>query len=312
MVGQPPAEAAEAAKPRTIALASGRVRASVAPQVGGALAALSFEASPGRWFDVLRPATAQAIEAGNPREMACFPMVPFASLVHQGRFSFAGKPYQLRHNLPGHDAALHGDAWQHPWEVESLTERSTALVYRQAGDRFPFPYEARQYIGLEADALLISLTVTNAGKTQMPAGLGFHPFFSLNADVTLQFQAHGVWARDEAGRVTRLRAPFGERAFDGPVAVAGRPRNDVYEGWSGSARIEWKAAGVRAELRALPPLSRLLVFVPEKRPVFCVEPISNLPDGFNRLAAGAAPHGTVILGPGEALTGSMRLECRPL
>jgi aldose 1-epimerase len=305
------AEAPGAATPHTIELVHGRLRASIAPEVGGAIAALAFEISPGVWFDILRPATPQALEARNPREMACFPMVPFASLVHQGRFSFAGKAYQLRHNLPGHDAALHGDGWQHGWDVDRRTPRSARLSYRQNGDRFPFRYEAHQQIRLEHDALVLSLSITNGGDAQMPAGLGFHPFFPLTPDVTLQFEAGGVWTRDEAGRVIKLNVSSHETSFAAPVRVWGKPRNDVYEGWGRNARIEWAASGMRAELQAQPPLSRVLVFVPEKRPVFCVEPICNLPDGFNLLGSSALEPGIAILSPGETLTGEMRLACRP-
>jgi aldose 1-epimerase len=49
------------------------------------------------------------------------------------------------------------------------------------------------------------------------------------------------------------------------------------------------------------------VYAPAAQPVLCVEPVSHMPDAPNRAAlAAAAP--MRLLAPGEALSGSIRLD----
>ena len=289
-----------------IPLGSDVLRAELAPSIGASLTRLQLKLDD-EWFDVLRPAATQALRIDDVREMACFPMVPYASLIHDGTFIWRARTYRVKANMPDRPHALHGDAWQHEWEVKEVAADRAVLRYRQEGDRFPFPYEAVLTASVRVDELALTLSLVNRGAERMPAGMGFHPFFRRQPDLTLQFEATGRWTRDGHGRTLKRERCSEADSFSTPRSVTHRVCNDVYDGWRRSAVLRWASTGTRATLTAEGVLDRLLLFSPADRHVVCVEPISNLPDGFNLLAAGSRDSGVRSLEPGESISGTMRI-----
>ena len=292
--------------PATLHFGSDVLRAELAPGVGAALGRLRFRVD-GEWIDILRPAPADAVRLGNVREMACFPMVPYASLIHQATFVWSGRTYRVKANMPDRPHALHGDAWQHAWELVETGPDHAVLRYRQDGSRFPFEYEAVLTAAVRVAELSLTLVLVNRGHQPMPAGIGFHPFFRRQHDLTLQFDAAEKWTRDAEGRMLE-RNRIGEAdSFAKPRGMSHWVCNDVYDGWRRSAVLQWPSAGARVTLSADGVLDRLVLFSPADRDVVCVEPVSNLPDGFNMLAAGRPDSGVRSLAPGESISGTMRL-----
>ena len=292
--------------PTTLQFGSDVLRAELAPGVGAALGRLRFRVD-GEWIDILRPAPADAVRLGNVREMACFPMVPYASLIHEATFLWAGRSYRVKANMPDRPHALHGDAWQHAWQPVEAGPDHVVLRYRQEGSRFPFAYEAILTAAVRVAELSLTLLLVNRSAQPMPAGIGFHPYFRRQHDLTLQFDATEKWTRDPEGRMLE-RGRIGEAdSFRDARSVSQLTCNDVYDGWHRSAVLHWPSAGARVTLTADGVLDRLVLFSPADRDVVCVEPVSNLPDGFNLLAAGRSESGVRSLAPGESISGTMRL-----
>ncbi|MGH8027906.1 MAG: aldose epimerase, partial [Pseudoxanthomonas sp.] len=81
-----------------IALKSGSLSVAVAPQAGGRIAQIAFEGIE----QLIGP------DQGDLAMIAwgCYPMVPWAGRIRDGRFNFEGADYQLPLNLGGH--AIHG------------------------------------------------------------------------------------------------------------------------------------------------------------------------------------------------------------
>ena len=50
--------------------------------------------------------------------MACFPLVPYANRIANGRFAFAGDEVQLRRNWDRDPHPLHGQGWRSAWTIE--------------------------------------------------------------------------------------------------------------------------------------------------------------------------------------------------
>jgi aldose 1-epimerase len=93
-------------------------RVLLAPHVGGAIAAFYDLISGGN--DVLhwlRPASADALAAGNPLGMASFPLLPYCNRLRDARFAFDGREVDLSADGNAFDHALHGHAWRRPWRV---------------------------------------------------------------------------------------------------------------------------------------------------------------------------------------------------
>ena len=294
---------------RTFGIASDVLRAELAPGVGASIASLRYRIDD-EWVDVFRPASDDALMSADPRAMGCFPMLPYASLIHGSTFQWSGKSYRVPPNMPDRPHALHGDAWQHRWDASEVAADRITLRYEQTGSGFPFPYAARLVAAIRDHQLSLTLSLTNRGRDPMPAGMGFHPFFRRLPGVTLQFDAAHKWLRDGGGRML-ARSTLGGAAFCAPRTVSALVCNDVYDGWNRTAELHWPSLRMRATMSSEGVLDRLLLFSPADRDVVCVEPISNLPDGFNLLAAGRTDSGVRRLEPGDSIDGTMRITmCR--
>jgi len=209
---------------------------------------------------------------GEPMLWGCYPMVPWAGRVRDGRFTFDGQSHQLPLGAPPH--AIHGIGWCTRWEA---TGPST-LRLDLDGD-WPFGGSVEQRFDLTPHALTLTMTVT-AGDHSMPVMAGWHPCFRRRldgGDVEITLPASAMWERDVTG------IPTGEL-----VTVPAGPWDDCFTGLGGPPRLTWPE--VTLTMRSACPA--WIVYDQDPR-VVCVEPQTDAPDAFNRDPA--------VLGPGESL-----------
>lgn len=267
-----------------IELRSGNSAATLLPQLGGSIGAFSVG---GR--DILRPTPEGAAD---PLETACFPLVPYANRIADGRFAFAGKSYRLPPNVAGFEHPLHGLGWLKPWSVAAREQDSAVLscAHRADGD-WPWDWSALQRFELTDGALRVVLEVTNLSAEAMPCGLGQHPYFVRPPGGRLAFAASAVWLND-ARMIPRETAPadhFGD--FARGAAPCGEALTDnCWTGWDGVA--SWAGAEVRSAQAGF-----LHVFAPPGEDFLCIEPTSQMPDALNQGDYAAA--GGKALAPGE-------------
>jgi len=295
-----------------IFLGDGRQELEVVPQVGGALSAWRWRQD-GGWTDLLRPADSGAVAAGDAGGLACFPLVPYSNRIRAGRFRFAGRQIALPLNLGDHPHSIHGHGWQSPWTVVEQGDCRVVLGYAHAADAWPYAYDARQEIALGAEGVSVSLVLSNRSDRPMPAGLGLHPYFAGARRARLTAGVTGVWLADAEVMPTELVVPPpAEWDLARGRAVAGLGCDNVFTGWDGRARVERPDVGLAIELSAGPPLGFLVVYAPEGRDFFCVEPVSHMTDAFNLAAEGRDDTGMQVLAQGESLTASVKLSVRGL
>jgi aldose 1-epimerase len=284
-----------------LVLVAGDWWVEVRPELGGAITALTHAGTP-----VLRPTpagTAEVLETG------CFPLVPYANRIAGGRFSFRGREVRLPVLPRFAPHALHGDGWLQPWTVEALTSTRLALGLVWTGARdgvgWPWRYRAVQTLQLDADGLTVDLSLTNDDATDMPGGVGLHPYFVRADDARLTLAASGVWRTDATLIPEALVAPGEVVDFAGGAALAGLPLVDhAYEGWGGEARLD--GGGRTLVLQADPGARRVQVYAPPGEPFVCVEPVSHRPDAVNAPAGEAS--GLRVLAPGETMSLRMRVS----
>ncbi len=250
-------------------------------------AAILFARRDGR--DVLRPTPAGCRDV---LQTACFPLVPYANRIADGRFTFAGRAHQLPRNFGDHPHSLHGVGWQRAWDVAEHAPDALTLRYDHPGDaHWPWRFVADQKIVIDAAGLGIALTLTNTGDAPMPGGAGLHPYFPVGLDTRLTFKADAMWLAD-ATLLSTERVPakhFGDwRA--GRSVVCDTLVDHAFEGWTGTATIadHHGTTTVAADARAMH------LYIPPAAGFVCVEPVSHLPDAINR---GGMP----VLAPGETL-----------
>lgn len=257
----------------TLTLAAGAWRAALRPALGG-----SFS---GVWYNG-KPVFRAAPDGSNdPLDMACFPLVPYANRIANGRFAFEGEAHQLPLNFGDHPHSLHGLGWQRAWEVDEADSASALLVHtHDGGAGWPWRYRAEQRVTLGEGGLTVALNLRNDDIRAMPAGLGLHPYFPRDAATRLRARAEMAWLAGPT-LLPETAAPadhFGDWATgDGlskPALV-----DHAHDGWDGEAviaqpdgEIRIAAAGARA----------FHLYIPPGEDYFCIEPVTHLPDALNR------------------------------
>jgi aldose 1-epimerase len=292
-----------------ITLRSGPLGVVLAPAVGGAIARFWSEGSEGTGsaVELLRPAPHLAIERRDPWAMACFPLVPWSSRIHEGRFTFGLRTVTLAPNRPPERHAIHGLGFQTAWTVADLRPALAVLEHRHAPDAWPWAYRAVQRIALTPAGLELELALTNEGDAAMPAGLGWHPYFPRTPETTLTARVSGLWLTDAEILPVACVAPPPDRDPGRGLAVDRVALDNVFVGWDGQAVVTWPERRVRLRLAAPPPLGTLVVYTPPDQSFFCAEPVSHITDAFNLAAAGQADTGMLTLAPAETVGVTLRL-----
>jgi aldose 1-epimerase len=288
---------------KLIELHDGAFELALCPGRGGAITRFRHA---GR--DLLRPAGAAFAKGGDPRLAACFPLVPFSNRIADARFGFEGEIYRLPRNSPPEPHAIHGQGWQRPWQVAELTPTRAELTFAHAVSETPLDYRARQVFELGEGGLAVTIEVTNAGAAPMPAGIGLHPYLVRTTGVSLQARLDHVWLPD-ARKIPQERVPLPATwDFANGLRVAALELDHCFGGWDGRAEIHWPEIDLTLEIETGSAFGHLVIYVPAGEDFFCVEPVSNVNDGFNLLDRGALGTGVRVLAPREALTGTIRFR----
>lgn len=278
--------------PEVIRLSAGMWEAGVAPSHGGSLSFLRRAGA-----DILRPAASIGALAGDPRNGACFPCVPYFGRL-AGGLDFGGGRWPLDPTLPACDPAhaLHGEGWVCAWQASAQTPSSVIMGFEHlpSPGRFPFPYRAEQSLALDDQGLKITLSIENAGAAAMPAGLGLHPYFPRTGDERLAFSAGRYWTPPD-GPLSPLPDALGA----GSSALLPKiSRDHTYADFGGAVTIE--GGGARAALKSDAPALHL--YAPAARGYYCLEPVTHLPGAFTQ---GAKEPAARSLAPGERLSLTM-------
>ena len=288
-----------------VTLSAGRLALTLAPERGGAIASFTSDGVP------LFVPVADPNLIAQPGPLAAYPLVPFSNRVGHGRFVWDGAAHQLAPNFGGEPHTIHGNGWMRAWQLDAASahEAKVSLEHVPPEDpasQWPFRYAADQVYRLNETSLEVTIGVTNRDVRVMPAGIGLHPYVRREAVTTLQFGATAVWQSGDDG-LPEARLPVAagwdyrtERQLVGPKI------DNCYEGWNGSVRIGWPARGETLTITAPTTLRHLVLFTPEGRDYFGIEPVSNMTDGLNRPEL--AENGVVALAPGGRLEAVIRFE----
>ncbi len=274
-----------------IELRQGELRLALRPDLGGAVAGL--------WLGdtaVLR--STEAADLSGARQAGCYPLVPYSNRLGYRRFRWQGQDHQTAPNFDDNPHSVHGVAWQRPWDVVSQAADQAELRYVHAADaHWPFAFEARQRFVLTAGALEVHLACTNLSAQPQPVGLGWHPYFPKRHRSRLHIELTDRWDSDASGLPTR-HVP--QPGIDGDVAHLAF--DHCFEGWRGPARIRDE----KLSLRLTSSMPYLVVYTPDTKPYYCVEPVSHVSNAIHM--SDPAAHGLRALAPGATFDAWMKLE----
>jgi len=290
----------------TIRISEAGLSAAIEPRVGAGLSRLSLQRADGP-CEILRPAEG----VGRFADLSMYLMAPWTNRIASASFEFGGRRRQLRADWED-GTAIHGDVKTREWRILDRTPVSARMTLdsREFGDaNWPWLYAAEVRYEIEGGSLLCDLAVHNLGESPMPAGLGFHPFFSRSLregdDVRVKVVTSGRYpvrnmipagpaGPDAATARLSEGGPLGELSLD-----------DVFGGFRAPAVLTWDRSGVEVRLECTANLGHVVVFSPrgEKgmRPWFCVEPVTMVTDGFNLMSKGQEGTGVQVAAPGDWL-----------
>jgi aldose 1-epimerase len=289
-----------------VILRSGPLEARIVPEIGGSIARFDWLEGERR-EPLLRPAAEPLSEVLNA---GCFPLVPFANRIRDGRFVCGGREIRLAPNMAGDASPLHGQGWLASWTVAQADESAVELLFRHHAGEWPWDYAARQRISLTDDALAIRLACRNLSDRPMPCGLGLHPYYPCTPETLLDTRVEAAWTIDQAVLpVERVRATgrydLRERR------ICGQDLDNGFDGWGGDALISWPERGLALRLTS-PDAGRFQVYSPADGGFFVAEPVQNANAALNRPEADWPKLGLRLLQRGEeaALTAVFRVERR--
>lgn len=253
-----------------LTLRRGGIEVDLAPAAGGRIAQIRVDGIE----QLIGP------DDGWPAMIAwgCYPMVPWAGRVRDGRFRFEGRDWQLSRNLGEH--AIHGVGFAMPWRIDHLGDASARLSLELPEDAaWPFGGVARQQVEVRENAVRLLLSV-QAGARAMPADIGWHPWF--RKPDRLDFKPLQMYPRDAEGIA---------------VLPAGSPSDGPWDDcFLGEGEIVLHRDGRAVRLSS--ECGHWVVYDGTAHAT-CVEPQTGPPDAFNLAQR--------VLQPGEVLGVSLTL-----
>ena len=269
----------------------GALRLALRPDLGGCIAGLWHRDTP-----ILRSTEPALLTASRPS--ACYPLLPYSNRLGYRKFRWKGRDYTTRPNFDDNPHSVHGVGWLRPWEIVSSSVLEVVLRYRHEGDAdWPFAFEASQYFTLTPQSMRVQMVFTNTAEGAQPVGLGWHPYFPKRARSRLHIELSDRWDSDATQLPTRKVAQPG---IDSDVAHLSF--DNCFEGWKGPARIRDE----RFSLQLSSSLDHLVVFTPQDRDYFCVEPVSHVSNAIHM--ADPAAHGLRTLASGETFEAWMKID----
>ena len=293
--------------PGDLLLVAGAARAILRPQAGGRVCSLTLVHPDGHAVPVLYPYTDAEVDPLNWAKGGIYPLVPYSNRIARGQLHTAKGTVALPPHPNAHPHTLHGHAHGLPWALVSHDGASAHLrLESPACAAWPWHLQADLRLRLTADALQLDLSLTHLGAGDMPAGIGFHPYFLHNANARLRYHAGRRWLADAeilAHSSEPLPTPEG---FDAPKPLPPGTLTDYLSEWDGSLDLELPQ-GELLHLQTDAVLSHLVVHRPPMPLYLCLEPVSHVADGFNLAAHGVPGTGAVLLPSGGVLRGRMTI-----
>lgn len=284
-------------------LSNGAMRMLLAAETGGAVARLSWHG-----HELLRHVDDDALASGNARRLGMFPLAPYSNRIGGGLLALGRQVWALRHNVDSEAHSMHGFGWQRAWSVTHRDKRSVTLnLDHEPNADWPFRCRVKQRMTLHPDGLHVLLLLANDGGEPMPAGLGFHPYFTRTADTRLQVDWAGRWEMDQDMLPSHWQPLCDRDDFRNARAIGNWHSDHCYTGWTGTALLDYGTHTVKVSADA--ECTRLVCFVPDDgRMLIALEPVSHVNNAFTLHQRGVNGTGMRILQPGECMTLAMLIE----
>ncbi len=118
-------------------------------------------------------------------------LLPFPNRLQDGQFTFEGQVYQFPINEEHNHNNLHGFTHIPEFTIDAIQLQSSKVIvtmstaYHATYEYYPFSFDFEVQLTLEDGGNFeIQITIKNIGATNLPVGMGWHPYFKLD-DTTI-------------------------------------------------------------------------------------------------------------------------------
>jgi aldose 1-epimerase len=266
----------------------GAIEVELLPEVGARLHRLRVFG-----HDLLRTPAEVSAHAREPVFWGSYVMAPWCNRVEAGtRVRVGSRRISVPSNFPD-GTAIHGQVFARPWEADG----DGSFVISGGGGGWPWTYNVRQQLVLNAGAISLDHALTNRSDEPMPAGLGIHPWFRRPLEVAIHAErVHPANVAPEPWPVP-VSGPFDLRELRNMPPELDATWTDLAEP---PVELSWPVAGIRATMHVDAPSRYIVAASPGDVDAVAVEPQTHAPQGLHRLLNGE-PGGLVMLSPGESL-----------
>lgn len=216
---------------------------------------------------------------------------PFVCRIKNGEYSFQNKKYKTGKFFLGEEA-IHGLLYDASFTISGFNANdSSAFVrleyfYSKKDEGFPFDFLCEvTYQLAEKNKLIITTTITNKSKEQMPVCDGWHPYFKfdqlinnlsfkINADKILEFNERlvptgKIFSFNNFQASQKLNNTFFDNCFEL------KNTNEA------ACTIEDEKNKLRLTIFPSENYTYLQVYTPTLRNSIAIENLSSAPDAFN-------------------------------
>lgn len=271
-----------------VRIANGLVEVEVLPDVGARLHRL-------RAFghDLLRTPADLQEHRRDPFAWGAYHMAPWCNRIAAAPTAVGSALVDLPPNFSD-GTAIHGQVYSRPWR--DLGDGTFTID--AGGDDWPWHYSVAVRIEVAEMTLTVEQSVVNTSPSDMPAGLGIHPWFrrplelAIHADKVIPSNSHPN-ATEQAvrGRFDLRRRAALATGLDATWTADRQP----------VAELRWPALNVAATLRTNSSPTYIVAATPAGLDGVAVEPQTHAPGGLRRLLDGR-PGAMAMLSPGGTLT----------
>lgn len=265
-------------------------------------------------------------------------LVPFPNRIREGKFAYAGKPYELPRNEHGKNA-IHGFAVDLPWRVvdqgtgpgegawvtgEFRFPEETSKHRPELSELWPADFAVSFTYRLRGYALDTEIVVKNPDSKVLPFGVGTHPYFRFPLEKGAPLDSCEIVVPAAQQVLLENYLPTGKLQ---PVRGLGdlrrgltlekRTLDDVFTdlepGPDGMVRHYLRDHGARVEfeMRHDASFPFAVVYTPPHRESICIEPYTCVTDAINLTGAEFDP-GFWHLPPDSSKRLKLRYEVRAI
>ncbi len=239
-------------------------------------------------------------------------LAPFPNRIQDGKYSFEVIACQLPINKPKENNAIHGFVWNKKFEAVGATAEkdfaSITLKYIYDGSEagYPFPFELLYEYMLKENSFSIKAEAINKGKTNMPFGLGWHPYFTLGENVgDWQLQLPSCNILETNARLIPTGNRNSYNSFRQPATIGNTNFDTAFELTGNQDFFETKLFSAETNntisIKQSNAFKYLQVYIPPDRNCIAIEPMTCPANAFN------SEEGLITLKPEEAFSGEIQV-----